>query len=89
MNPEAHISPGLGYHPHHLGVLPNLSINENKKYSLYITSRVTLFDGLNTLFDKDSSVFIIHELQDRYVLDPPTKDTPGGPWIACGVIIKE
>lgn len=90
VNPEANASPGLGNHPYHLGDLPNLSVDENRKGSLYtITSRVTLSDGLNTLFDKDGSAFIIHELQDKYLPDPPTKDAPGGPRIACGVIMKQ
>jgi Cu-Zn family superoxide dismutase len=89
-NPEANVSPGLGNHPYHLGDLPNLSVDENRKGTLYtITSRVTLSDGLNTLFDKDGSAFIIHELQDKYLPDPPTKDAPGGPRIACGVILKQ
>ncbi len=26
---------------------------------------------------------------DTYLPDPPTKDAPGGPRIACGVIMKE
>ena len=90
VNPDANVSPGLGNHPYHLGDLPNLSVDENRKGSLYtITSRVTLSDGLNTLFDNDGSAFIIHEFQDKYVPDPPTKDAPGGPRIACGVIMKE
>jgi Cu-Zn family superoxide dismutase len=90
INPEANVSPGLGNHPYHLGDLPNLKVDENRKGSLYtITSRVTLSDGLNTLFDKDGSAFIIHELVDRYLPDPPTKDAPGGPRIACGVIVKQ
>lgn len=90
VNPEANVSPGLGNHPYHLGDLQNLSVDETRKGSLYtITSRVTLSDGLNTLFDKDGSAFIIHELQDKYMPDPPTKDAPGGPRIACGVIVKQ
>lgn len=53
VNPEANVSPGLGNHPYHLGDLPNLNVNEDRKGSLYtITSRVTLSDGLNTLFDQ-------------------------------------
>jgi Cu-Zn family superoxide dismutase len=88
-NPEANVSPGLGNHPYHLGDLQNLSVDENRKGSLYtVTSRVTLSDGLNSLFDKDGSAFIIHELQDKYLPDPPVKDAPGGPRIACGVIVK-
>ena len=90
VNPEANVSPGLGNHPYHLGDLPNLAVDENRKGSLYtITSRVTLSDGLNTLFDKDGSAFIIHEFVDKYLPDPPTKDAPGGPRIACGVITKD
>jgi Cu-Zn family superoxide dismutase len=90
VNPEANVSPGLGNHPYHLGDLPNLLVDESRKGTLYaITSRVTLSDGLNTLFDKDGSAFIVHEFQDKYLPDPPTKDAPGGPRIACGVIVKE
>ncbi len=49
MNPEANVMPGLGNHPYHLGDLPNLSVNDDRKGSLYtITSRVTLSEGLNS-----------------------------------------
>ena len=90
INPDANVSPGLGNHPYHLGDLQNLLVDDSRKGSLYtITSRVTLSDGLTTLFDKDGSAFIIHELADKYVPDPPTKDAPGGPRIACGVIVKQ
>jgi Cu-Zn family superoxide dismutase len=90
VNPEANVSPGLGNHPYHLGDLQNLSVDENRKGSLYtLTSRVTLSDGPNTLFDQDGSAFIIHDLPDQYLPDPPTKDAPGGPRIACGVIMKQ
>ena len=90
VNPEANVSPGLGNHPYHLGDLQNLSVDENRQGSLYtITSRVTLSDGLNSLFDKDGSAFIIHGLEDKYLPDPPTKDAPGGSRIACGVIVKQ
>ena len=90
INPEANVTPGLGNHPYHLGDLQNLSVNDDRKGSLYtITSRVTLSEGLNTLFDKDGSAFIVHELDDKYLPDPLTKDAPGGPRIACGVIVKE
>lgn len=54
-----------------------------------ITSRVTVSEGLHTLFDKDGSAFIIHELADKYLPDPPTKDAPVWPRIACGVIVKQ
>jgi superoxide dismutase, Cu-Zn family len=91
VNPQASVNPGLGNHPYHLGDLQNLSVDENRKGSLYtVTSRVTLVSGeLNSLFDHDGSAFVIHELQDKYLPDPPTKDAPGGPRIACGVIVKQ
>jgi Cu-Zn family superoxide dismutase len=88
INPQANVSPGLGNHPYHLGDLPNLVVDENRKGTLYaITSRVTLTPGLTTLFDADGSSFIIHGLEDKLLPDPPTKDAPGGPRIACGVIV--
>ena len=91
MNPQASVSPGLANHPYHLGDLQNLSVDDNRKGTLYtVTSRVTLVSGeLNSLFDHDGSAFVIHELQDKYLPDPPTKDAPGGPRIACGVIVKQ
>jgi Cu-Zn family superoxide dismutase len=90
VNPNASVLPGLGNHPYHLGDLPNLSVDEERNGSLYtVTSRITLADGLNTLFDKDGSAFIVHEFEDKYLPDPPSKDAPGGPRIACGVIVKE
>jgi len=88
VNPQANVSPGLGNHPYHLGDLPNLVVDENRKGTLNaITSRVTLTPGLTTLFDADGTAFIIHELEDKFLPDPPTKDAPGGPRIACGVIV--
>ena len=79
VNLEANIRLGLGNHPYHLGDLPNQSVDESSKGSLsFITSRVTLSDGLNTLFGKDSNAFNIHELRDSYLPNPPTKDEPGG-----------
>ena len=90
VNPEANVSTGLANHPYHLGDLPNLQVDENRRGTLYtLTSRVTLTPGLISLFDKDGSAFIIHGLEDKYLPDPPTKDAPGGPRIACGVIVLQ
>ncbi len=93
VNPNANVSPGLENHPYHLGDLPNLLVTElpsggRKGSLLTVTSRVTLSPGLNTVFDHDGSAIVIHELEDTYLPDPPTKDAPGGPRIACGVIVK-
>lgn len=89
VNPDANVSPGLGNHPYHLGDIPNVFVTDDRKGTLYtITSRVTLSDGLTSLFDQDGSAFIVHEYEDKYLPDPPTKDAPGGPRIACGVIVR-
>jgi len=93
VNPQANVSPGLENPPYHLGDLPNLLVTElpngERKCSLLtVTSRVTLSPGLNTVFDHDGSAIVIHELEDKYLPDPPTTDAPGGPRIACGVIVK-
>lgn len=93
VNPRANVSPGLENHPYHLGDLPNLLVTElpngeRKGSLLTVTSRVTLSPGLNTVFDHDGSAIVIHELEDKYLPDPPTTDAPGGPRIACGVIVK-
>jgi Cu-Zn family superoxide dismutase len=93
VNPHANVSPGLENHPYHLGDLPNLLViellnGERKGSLLTVTSRVTLSSGLNTVFDHDGSAIVIHEMEDKYLPDPPTKDAPGGPRIACGVIVK-
>ncbi len=53
-----------------------------------MTSRVTLSPGLNTVFEHDGSALVIPELEGQYLPDPPNKDAPGGPRIACGVIVK-
>lgn len=90
VNPGANVSPGLGNHPYHLGDLPNLVVDENGAGTMYaMTNRVTLSPGLTSLFDADGSAFIIHGLEDQFLPDPPTKDAPGGPRIACGVIQKK
>lgn len=52
-----------------------------------ITNRMTISDGLTTLFDQDGTAFIILESEDKYLPDPPTKDARGGARIACGVIV--
>lgn len=90
VNPDAQVAPGLGNHPYHLGDLPNIVIDDGRKGSLYtISSRVTLSPGLTTVFDQDGSAIVIHGLEDKYLPDPPAKDAPGGPRIACGVITLE
>ena len=91
INPEANVSPGLGNHPYHLGDSPNLVVDETAREPS-IPSRgrgnpSPWFVPL-TLFDADGSAFIVHGVEDKYLPEPPTKDAPGGPRIACGVIEK-
>ena len=89
INPGANVSPGLENHPYHLGDLTNLEVDANRNGTLYmVTSRVTLTPGLTTVFDGDNSAFVIHEFEDKYLPQPPTANGPGGPRIACGVIVK-
>ena len=88
-NPGANVSPGLENHPYHLGDLINLNVDADRNGTLYtISSRVTLSPGLTTVFDSDNSAFIIHEFADQYLPQPPSTNGPGGPRIACGVIVK-
>ncbi len=94
VNPHANVSPGLENHPYHLGDLPNLLVielpnGERRGSLLTVTSRITLSLGLNSVFDHDGSALVIHEFEDRYLPDPPHKDAPGGPRIACGVIERK
>ena len=71
-----------GYHG---GDLPNLSVSEEGKVDLEITTpMLTLEKGkANSLLDKDGSALVIHEKADDYVTDPAGNS---GKRIACGVI---
>lgn len=35
VNPETNVNPGIGNHPSHLGDLPNLVVDENRKGTLW------------------------------------------------------
>ncbi|HEV8306824.1 MAG TPA: superoxide dismutase family protein [Methylomirabilota bacterium] len=70
----------------HAGDLSNLEADQagNARYEA-TTDRVTLSDGLLSVFDGDGSAVVIHEKADDQKTDP-TGDSGGR--VACGVITK-
>lgn len=88
-----HYSPSDGNHDNHRGDLPNLIVNDGLQGRLNTTTqRVTLSDGLTTVFDEESgkvgSAIVIHAREDRFGLYPTTNGD-SGPRIACGVIVRK
>ena len=93
--PNSNTNPD-GNHPFHMGDLINIEAKSDGKGKLKtITSRVTLSDGLLSLFDADGSAFIIHDDKDTYCpgnsLVPgdgknPVPGCAGGARFACGII---
>jgi Cu-Zn family superoxide dismutase len=69
----------------HAGDLPNLEADAsgNARYEA-VTDRVTLREGLVSVFDGDGSALVIHEKADDQRTDP-TGDS--GARVACGVIV--
>lgn len=82
-NPDAN-------HPYHSGDLINIESREKRGYKLgylrAVTTRVTLSRGPLSLFDKDGSAFIIHDLEDTYCPRGEEAGCAGGSRAACGVI---
>jgi superoxide dismutase, Cu-Zn family len=73
-------------HPYHLGDLPNIDINEKGEGRLITaTSRVSLYESPVSLFDKDRSAIIVHQLPDL-MISGGTAPQSGGARLACGVI---
>lgn len=70
----------------HAGDLPNLVADQsgNARYDA-TTDRVTLRDGLISVFDGDGSAIVIHEKEDDQRTDPTGNS---GGRVACGVILK-
>jgi superoxide dismutase, Cu-Zn family len=69
----------------HAGDFPNIYVGEGAVQVEYITDRVSLGEGDNSLFDDDGSALVIHEGQDDYVSEPAGD---AGARVACGVIQK-
>jgi Cu-Zn family superoxide dismutase len=70
----------------HAGDLPNLEADAsgNARYET-TTERVTLSDGLLSVFDGDGSAIVIHEKDDDQKTDPTGNS---GGRVACGVIVR-
>jgi Cu-Zn family superoxide dismutase len=70
----------------HAGDLPNLVADAggNARYEA-TTDRVTLRDGLLSVFDGDGSAVVIHERADDQKTDPTGNS---GGRVACGVIVR-
>jgi Cu-Zn family superoxide dismutase len=82
MDPDAN-------HPFHMGDMPNLVADASGKAMLkFVTNRVTLGDGLLSVFDADGTAIIIHANPDQGVTAAPKAGLSGGPRVACGVITK-
>lgn len=82
MDPDAN-------HPFHMGDMPNLVADASGKATLkFVTNRVTLGDGLLSVFDTDGTAIIIHANPDQGVTAEPKAGLSGGPRVACGVITK-
>ena len=70
----------------HAGDLPNLEADAsgNARYEA-TTDRITLQDGLLSVFDGDGSALVIHAKEDDQKTDPTGNS---GDRVACGVITK-
>jgi len=96
--PPAFTSAGAHYNPlgakhgleapdgAHAGDLPNLEADAsgNARYEA-MTDRITLREGLTSVFDGDGSAVVIHEKEDDQKTDPTGNS---GGRVACGVIVK-
>ncbi|MBC8139637.1 MAG: superoxide dismutase family protein [Fibrella sp.] len=71
----------------HDGDLPNLNVGVDDRAIFELTTtRVTLYDGANSLFDSDGSALIIHASPDDQRTDP-TGGT--GARVVCGVVTRD
>lgn len=71
----------------HAGDLPNVYVGEDGKLKFEVlASKVSLGEGVRSLFDEDGSAIVMHEGPDDYKTDPAGD---AGARIACGVIKKE
>lgn len=70
----------------HAGDLPNLDVARDGTGQLhYIVPRVTLAEGLASLFDADGTAVVIHANPDDEFTDPTGNS---GGRVACGVLTK-
>lgn len=84
--PESNTSPD-GNHPYHSGDLVNINIGSDHTGVLTATTtRVTVSDGLLSLFDADGSAFIVHVNEDTFCPDGVVAGCAGGGRVACAII---
>jgi Cu-Zn family superoxide dismutase len=77
-------------HPYHMGDLPNLVVGDDGKGTMTaVTTRVTLTDGLLSVFDSDGTAIIVHANPDQGITGEPKSGVSGGPRAACGVLTKK
>ena len=70
----------------HAGDMPNITVGQNGKGKATVqNTRVTLGDGVNSLFHEGGTSLVIHEKADDEMTDPAGN---AGARIACGVIEK-
>jgi Cu-Zn family superoxide dismutase len=68
----------------HAGDLPNLEVSaDGTSYYTVQTDRITLGDGMTSLFDTDGSALMIHADADNQTTDPAGDS---GERVACGII---
>jgi Cu-Zn family superoxide dismutase len=88
-----HFDPGafghsaLDNHPYHMGDIPNLVADKKGVAQLeYRTSRISLSEGLLSVFDENGSAIVVHAGEDK-----GTPNNAGGARIGCGVLqlVKE
>lgn len=76
-------------HPFHMGDLPNVIADQNGRGAYTaVTSRVTLSDGLLSVFDADGTAIVIHGNPDQGITGAAKSGVSGGPRVACGVLGK-
>jgi len=70
----------------HAGDLPNITIGADGTGRLEsMNERISLGDGVNSLFDADGSAIVVHAAPDDFKTDPTGNS---GGRVACGVITK-
>jgi Cu-Zn family superoxide dismutase len=70
----------------HAGDMPNITVGKDGKgKGSVLNTRVTLGEGVNSLFHEGGTVLVIHEKADDEMSDPAGN---AGSRIACGVIEK-
>ena len=77
-------------HPFHMGDLPNIEPRaDGLAVAQGVTTRVTVSEGLLSVFDADGTAIIVHGNPDQGITGAPKSGVSGGPRVACGVFTKK